>query len=98
MKKIPDKIIIGFFVFIFGILWYASTKYYIKPDQYNIGIYDKSEKECKIDGIRTSFKTQQVAQSYIKEYQKSFPQFKFTMKTNTLEIKRRMNFNLLNHK
>jgi hypothetical protein len=77
LKKFLNKAITGFFVFIFAILWYCSTKYYIKPKPFNIMIYDIYGKESKPCGIRTKFSTQEVAFSYVKEYQKIFPHLDF---------------------
>jgi len=40
MKEFGDKIITRFFVFVFGVLWFFSTQYYLKPKKYEIAIYD----------------------------------------------------------
>ena len=88
MNKILGKIITGFFVLTLGILWYCSVKYYVKPNQYTIIVYDIFGKQVKIDGIRTNFKTRAVAQSHISEYQKRFSHYFFSMATEMPEIKR----------
>jgi len=80
MRKICDKCITGFFVAVLGILWYCSTKYYVKPNQYTIMIYDIFGKEIKIDGVRTNFKIKEVAQSHISEYKNRFQHYSFSMK------------------
>jgi len=72
MIKIVDNIVTAFFVVVLGILWYCSSKYYVKPSQYIILVYDVFDKQSKIDGLRTKFKTLEVTQSYISEYQKRF--------------------------
>ncbi len=92
VKKFLDKVITGFFVFIFAFLWYCSTKYHVKPKAFNIMIYDVYGKESKPDGIRTKFNTREVAFSYIKEYQKIFPHLDFSIQSNILEIKRKIIF------
>jgi len=79
VKKIFDKCITGFFVALLGILWYCSTKYYVKPNQHTIMIYDVFGKEIKIDGIRTNFKIKDVAQSYISEYKNRFRHYSFSL-------------------
>ena len=89
MKKILDKIITGFFVGILGILWYCSTKYDVKPNRYNVIIYDVFGNEVKLDEIRTDFSTIKVTQSFITEYQKRFPHYDFTMALEMPEIKRK---------
>ena len=90
MKKIIDKFVTGFFVVILGTLWYCSSKYQIKPNQYTVLIYDIFGNQIKIDGIRTNFSTCRVANSYILEYQKRFPHYDFSMATEIPEIKRRV--------
>ena len=77
--KILDKLVTGFFIVILGILWYCSSKYQVNPSQYTIIVYDVFGKQSKIDGIRTRFKTIDVAQSYISEYQKRFEGHSFSM-------------------
>ena len=69
----------GFFVLVFGILWYASTRCQIQPEIYKIIAYDMFGKESRIEGIRTDFKTQQVASSYADEYKKRFPDHDFSI-------------------
>ena len=40
MRKFRNKIITGFFVFVFGTAWFFSSKYYVKPKQYRVLVYD----------------------------------------------------------
>ena len=84
---IIDKIITGFFVLIFAILWYLSTKSYIKPERYTIVIYDLFGKEVRIAEIRTQFNTVNVARSYLAEYQRRFPQYSFSLAVFMPQIK-----------
>ena len=84
-----DKFVTGFFVVILGILWYYSSKYQVKPNQYTILIYDVFGNQIKIDEIRTSFSTYRVTKSYISEYQNRFPHYDFSMATEMPEIKRK---------
>ena len=90
MKKILDRIITGFFVVVLGSLWYCSTKCHVKPQCYTIIIYDIFGKQIKIDEIRTEFKTQRVAQSYISEYRKRFSHYDFSIALEIPEMKRRL--------
>jgi hypothetical protein len=89
MKKIMDKFVTGFFVVTLGILWYCSSKYQVKPNQYTILIYDVFGNQIKIDEIRTSFSTYRVTKSYISEYQNRFPHYDFSMATEMPEIRRK---------
>ncbi len=95
MKKFLDKIITGFFVFIFAILWFCSTKYYVKPKAFDIMIYDVFGNKSNPDGIRTKFITQEVAYSYVKEYQKLFPHMEFSIQSHIPEIKRKIIFSMI---
>lgn len=81
MKKFLEKIITGFFVVIFGIIWFCTTKYYVKPPIFKITIYDVYGKETKPNGIRIKFRIQDVALSYIREYQKMFPHLDFSIQS-----------------
>jgi len=72
MKKIPDRCVTGFFVATLGILWYFSTRYYVKPNNHTVIIYDVFGKQIKLDEIRSNFKTHKVALSYISEYKRRF--------------------------
>jgi len=93
MKKIFNKIITGFFVFIFGVLWFFSTKYYVKPQMYKIIIYDVFGDESKNPGIRTKFRTLEVANSYVRKYQNLFPHLDFSIQSQIPEIKRSLIIN-----
>jgi hypothetical protein len=95
VRKFLDKVITGFFVFIFAILWFCSTKYYVKSKDYNIMIYDIYGKESNPNGIRTKFNTQDVAYSYVKEYQKLFPHMEFFIQSHIPEIKRKTIFSMI---
>jgi hypothetical protein len=68
VKKILDKIVTGFFIIILGMLWYCSVKYYAKPNQYKIIIYNIFGEQIETDEIRTNFRTYQVARNFISEY------------------------------
>lgn len=87
MRKIWDKFVIGFFVIIFGTLWYC-TKCIVNPIQYKIVIYDILGNQVSIDGVRTDFKTPKVANNFISEYQNRFSQYNFSMASEMPVIKR----------
>lgn len=79
MIKSLDKFVTGFFVVIFGILWYCSSRYQVKPSHYTIVVHDVFGKQTKINGIRTSFRTLEVTQSYISEYHERFEGYGFSI-------------------
>ena len=87
MKNFADKIITGFFVLAFGLLWYF-TKYSVKENHYTVIVYDVFGEESQLDGVRTDFKTKQVAQSYIREYKDRFSHYDFSIKEVIPEFKR----------
>lgn len=87
--------ITGFFVSIFAVMWFFSTKYYERPKQYSLIVYDVFGKENTIDGIRTSFTTREVASSFIKEYQRIFPQYSFSLESYIPNVKRKTIFSMI---
>lgn len=66
-------------VFIFAITWLLRVKPYKRPKHYSIITYDVFGNESKIDGLRTEFKTHDVAWSFMKHYKKSYPLYNFAM-------------------
>ena len=94
MKKFLDKIVTGFFVFIFGICWYLSTKYVVKPNNYYIVVYDIFGKESHIDGVRTKFKSQKLALNYVREYKEKFSHYDFSLREEIPIIKRTILYKL----
>ncbi len=90
MNKNIDKFITGFFVVTLGIIWYFSTKCHVTQKQFNIIVYDILGKECHLNGIRTNFKTKNVAISYTKEYKNRFPNYDFTIAEEIPQFKGRL--------
>ena len=70
MKKFLDKIVAGFFVIKLRMLWYCSTRYYVKSNDYSIIIYDIYGNQVQIKDIQTEFKISKVAKNYMVEYKK----------------------------
>ena len=89
MKKFFDRFVTGFFVLTFGIIWFFSTHYYVKTKPYQIIAYDVYGKKITPEEIRTKFQTSDVAISYIKEYQMSFPHLSFSIESDIPEIRKR---------
>lgn len=98
-NQIFEKLITAFFVFVFGSLWLFSTKYYEKPKSYQLIIYDVFGNVIIIDGLKTSFHTKNVANSFVKEYQIIFPQYGFSLLSEfPLKERRRVYDVLKNHR
>ena len=66
-------------VFIFTIMWFMRAIPHIRPKNYSIISFDVFGQESKIDGLRTEFKTYDVAWSFMKQYKKSYPLHHFAL-------------------
>ena len=51
-------------VFVFAVAWLMKAKPHRKPQKYQVKVYDVCGVETQIDGIRTEFKTHDVAWSH----------------------------------
>ena len=58
-------------------------------------IYDIYGEKSNPDGIRTKFNTQEVAHSYVKEYQKLFPHLDFSIQSFIPEMERKTIFKMI---
>lgn len=95
LNRFFEKLITGFFIFVFGSLWLFSTKYYEKPKSYHLIVYDVFGNINTIEGLKTSFRTKQVADNFVKEYQVLFSQHSFSLISEFPQKERRKIFNLL---
>lgn len=82
--------ITGFFVFVFGTLWFCSTKYYVKPNTFRVLAFDKNGIYINQNEIRVCFSTLEAAFSYANDYQKLYPEQKFCVETLVPKFKRRL--------
>lgn len=78
MKEIGAALIM-LAVFAFAISWLLKAKPHRRPKRYFVKIFDVFGEECKIDGIRTEFKTHDVAWSFMKQYKKVYPLHNFAL-------------------
>ncbi|WP_101477154.1 hypothetical protein [Candidatus Nitrosotalea bavarica] len=78
LKEIGAAIIM-MAVFVFAIAWLMKAKPHRRPQRYLVKVFDVCGLETRIDGIRTEFKTHDVAWSFMKEYKKSYPFFNFAL-------------------
>jgi len=65
--------------FIFVIMWFWRAIPHNRPKNYSIFSFDVFGQESKIDGLRTEFKTHDVAWSFMKQYKKSYPLYRFAL-------------------
>jgi len=79
-------------VFLFALFWLMRAKPHNRPKNYSIAIFDVYGKESKIDGIRTEFKTHDVAWSFMKQYKSAYPLFNFALVSDMLKSSKRTIF------
>ena len=72
-------VIVMMAVFVFAVSWLLKAKPHKKPQHYSVVAYDVFGNASKIDGLRTDFKTHDVAWSFMKQYKKSYPLYNFAM-------------------
>lgn len=70
-------------VFVFALAWLIKAKPHNRPRHYTIVVFDIYGKQAAIDGIRTGFKTHDVAWSFMKQYKKSYPLYNFALVSST---------------
>lgn len=66
-------------VFVFAIAWLMKAKPHRKPERYLIKVFDIFGVEIQIEGMRTEYKTHDVAWSFMKQYKAYYPLYNFAM-------------------
>ena len=69
-------------VFLFAIAWLVKARPHNRPKKYDVVVFDVFGKESQIDGIRTEFKTHDVAWSFMKQYKSLYPLYNFALVSN----------------
>lgn len=77
-KFAGESIILGA-VFVFALAWLLKAKPHNRPKNYSVVTFDVYGKQTSIDGLRTEFKTHDVAWSFMKQYKKSYPLYNFAL-------------------
>ena len=77
-KDISEAVILTS-VFVFAVFWMTRLKPLKRPKKYTVVVFDVYGKESLIDGIRTEFKTHDVAWSFMKQYKQSYPLYNFAL-------------------
>ncbi|NND85847.1 MAG: hypothetical protein HKM23_00665 [Nitrosopumilus sp.] len=77
--KIAGEYVILGAVFVFALAWFLKAKPHNRPKQYSVVVFDVFGKKSHIDGIRTQFKTHDVAWSFMKQYKKDYPLCNFAL-------------------
>ena len=66
-------------VFLFAFAWILKARPHNRPKNYSVVVFDVFGKETPLEGIRTEFKTHDVAWSFMKQYKKSYPLYNFAL-------------------
>jgi len=77
--KIAGEYVVLGAVCIFAFTWLLKAKPHNRPKKYSLVIFDVFGEKSKIDGIRTEFKTFDVAWSFMKQYKKSYQLYNFAL-------------------
>jgi len=77
--KVAGEYVVLGSVFIFAFAWLLKARPHNRPKQYSVRVFDVFGKASQIDGIRTEFKTHDVAWSFMKQYKKQYPLYNFAL-------------------
>lgn len=72
-------------VFLFAVAWLLKARPHNRPKKYNVVVFDVFGKETQIDGIRTEFKTHDVAWSFMKQYKTAYPLYNFALVSKQIQ-------------
>jgi len=72
-------------VFLFAVAWLLQARPHNRPKKYNVVVFDVFGKETQIDGIRTEFKTHDVAWSFMKQYKTAYPLYNFALVSKQIQ-------------
>ncbi len=82
-------------VFLFAVAWLLKARPHNRPKKYNVVVFDVFGKETLIDGIRTEFKTHDVAWSFMKQYKTAYPLYNFALVSKQIQQDRPTIFNYI---
>ncbi len=77
-----SEVVILASVFLFAVVWLVKARPHNRPKKYDVMIFDVFGNKSQIDGIRTEFKTHDVAWSFMKQYKEMYPLYNFALVTN----------------
>ena len=84
--KIAGEYLILGAVCVFALTWFLKAKPHNRPKKYSLMIFDVFGKKSQIEGIRTEFKTLDVAWSFMKQYKKSHRLHNFALISGALKL------------
>ena len=77
-RTVGEFMILGA-VFVFALAWLLKARPQNRPKKYSVVVFDVFGKQNSIDGIRTEFKTHDVAWSFMKQYKAAYPLYNFAL-------------------
>ena len=77
--RVAGEYVILASVFLFALAWLLKAKPHNRPKSYSIVVFDVFGNQSQIEGIRTEFKTHDVAWSFMKQYKKEYPLNNFAL-------------------
>jgi len=77
-KMAGEYVILGS-IFAFALIWLLKARPHNRPKQYSVIVFDVFGEKSQIEGIRTEFKTHDVAWSFMKQYKKEYPLNNFAL-------------------
>ncbi|MBT3328877.1 MAG: hypothetical protein HOE93_01125 [Nitrosopumilus sp.] len=77
--KIAGEYVILGTVLIFAFTWFLRARPHNRPKNYKVIPLDIFGKKSIINGIRTEFKTHDVAWSFMKQYKQTYPLHNFAL-------------------
>ncbi|HUU47767.1 MAG TPA: hypothetical protein VMW55_03190 [Nitrosopumilaceae archaeon] len=80
-RNAGEVVILGS-VCLFAVAWLLKARPHNRPKKYDVIVFDVYGQKSQIDGIRTEFKTHDVAWSFMKEYKKTYPLCNFALVSN----------------
>ena len=90
-KYAGESVVLGA-VFVFALAWLLRARPHNRPKSYSVVVFDVYGKESGIQGIRTEFKTHDVAWSFMKQYKESYPLCNFALVTDGKNTEKRTIF------
>jgi len=82
-------------VFLFAIIWFLRARPKTRPRKYMLVTYDVFGREAVIDGLRTEFRTHDVAWSFMKQYKSAYPLYNFALVSDLPNSNRKTIFRYL---
>ena len=77
-RNAGEVVILGS-VCLFAVAWLLKARPHNRPKKYDVIVFDIFGKKSKIDGLRTEFKTHDVAWSFMKQYKETYPLHNFAL-------------------